>query len=175
MAILRERTRGREAVATRDRGFTLIELLIVIVILAILAAIVIFAVQFLSQSTAAASCQTDFKTVQAAAETYEAQLTVYPGATLPASYSPGAPGTAPAGAVANAPMLALMGTVTGPNGTVLGPWLKNYPYNAGHYQLELGTTPSTFGVVSVYSTASPPKQIPSSGAQNNVADCSGVS
>jgi prepilin-type N-terminal cleavage/methylation domain-containing protein len=172
MPISRELVRRHPAQS--NEGFTLIELLVVIVVIAILAAIVIFAVQFLSQQTATATCQTDFKTLQAAAETYKAQLAVYPGEVLPASYTAGAPGIAPAGSAANGPVLALMGPVNGPNGTILGPWLKNYPYNAGHYQLELGDTSATYGVVSVYNTASVPTQIPASGAQNTIADCTGV-
>jgi len=71
-------------------------------------------------------------------------------------------------------MLALMGTVNGPNGTILGPWLKTYPYNSGHYQLELGNTSGTYGVVSVYNTASSPSQIPTTGVTNTISDCKTV-
>lgn len=61
-----------------DDGFTLIELLIVIVILGIIAAIVIFAVQNLGGSSVQASCRSDFKTVEDAVEAYRSQLGEFP-------------------------------------------------------------------------------------------------
>jgi len=61
-----------------EGGFTLIELLIVIVILGILAAIVVFAVQNLTSSSVQSACRADFKTVQTAAEAYKAQMGAYP-------------------------------------------------------------------------------------------------
>jgi len=61
-----------------DEGFTLIELLIVIVILGVLAGIVVFGVaQFRTDSTTAA-CKADLKTVQVAADAYDAQRGSYP-------------------------------------------------------------------------------------------------
>ncbi len=63
-----------------EGGFTLIELLIVIIILAILAAIVVFAVGTTGQNAAAASCESDAKTVETALETYKAELNAYPTA-----------------------------------------------------------------------------------------------
>lgn len=63
-----------------EGGFTLIELLIVIIILAILAAIVVFAVGTTGQNAAAASCESDAKTVETALETYKAELNAYPAA-----------------------------------------------------------------------------------------------
>jgi prepilin-type N-terminal cleavage/methylation domain-containing protein len=63
-----------------EGGFTLIELLIVIIILAILAAIVVFAVGTTGQNAAAASCESDAKTVETALETYKAELNNYPAA-----------------------------------------------------------------------------------------------
>ncbi len=81
-----ERLRQRRDEMGDEGGFTLIELLIVIVILGILAAIVVFAVQNLTGSSAQASCGSDFKTVETAAEAYKAQVTTYPDATLPSGY-----------------------------------------------------------------------------------------
>ncbi len=56
-------------------GFTLIELLIVIVILGILAAVVVFAVGAFNKNGLQAACQSDFKSVEIADESYYAQHT----------------------------------------------------------------------------------------------------
>jgi general secretion pathway protein G len=55
-------------VARGDDGFTLIELLVVIVILAILSAIVVFAVGGVKNKGQASSCKADYKTIQVAEE-----------------------------------------------------------------------------------------------------------
>ena len=109
------RLRRRQSVLKdREAGFTLIELLIVIVILGILAAIVVFAVQNLTGSSAAASCQSDYKTVEVAAEAYNAQVGHYP-----------------------AQVSDLMTPVNGN-----GPWLKELPGNTSHYTMQFGAAPS---------------------------------
>src|SRR5262245_21559667 len=72
-----ERLRQRREERGDEGGFTLIELLIVIVILGILAAIVVFAVQNLTSQSAKASCGSDYKTVETAMETYKAQVGHY--------------------------------------------------------------------------------------------------
>jgi prepilin-type N-terminal cleavage/methylation domain-containing protein len=95
-------------VAKRDQGgFTLIELLIVIIILAILAAIVVFAVGSTNTNAIASSCNADAKSVETALEAYKAQITSYPAnmSTLTSSFTT---------------------TVNGVNETV-GPWLKEAP------------------------------------------------
>jgi prepilin-type N-terminal cleavage/methylation domain-containing protein len=56
-----------------EGGFTLIELLIVIVILGILAAIVVFAVNGIQNRGVEAACKADVETVTVAAEAYDAQ------------------------------------------------------------------------------------------------------
>ena len=56
-----------------QEGFTLIELLIVIVILGILAAIVVFAVNGISDRGQAKACATDKKALETAEESYYAQ------------------------------------------------------------------------------------------------------
>ena len=76
-----ERLRQRRDDGVGEGGFTLIELLIVIVILGILAAIVVFAVQNLSSSSATASCGTDLKTVETALEAFKTQEGSYPNTT----------------------------------------------------------------------------------------------
>src|ERR1700709_2228323 len=61
-----------------DSGFTLIELLIFIVILGILAAIVVFAVNGIQNRGTASACKADVETVTVAAEAYNAQNGHYP-------------------------------------------------------------------------------------------------
>jgi general secretion pathway protein G len=56
-----------------DEGFTLIELLIVIVILGVLAGIVVFAVNGITDRGQLAACRADVKTVQVASEAYYAK------------------------------------------------------------------------------------------------------
>jgi general secretion pathway protein G len=136
-----DRLRQRREQCADEGGFTLIELLIVIVILGILAGIVVFAVQNLTRSSAKASCGSDFKTVETAAEAYKAQVGTYPGGALvsgwslnPAPASSVATGYPGAGTLA---LQALLGTATDPGGNTDGPWLRDTPYNAGHYAIIL--------------------------------------
>lgn len=72
---LQERVRAARA---GDDGFTLIELLIVIVILGVLAGIVVFSVNFITDRGTNAACKTDIKNYQAAVEAYRAQNLGYP-------------------------------------------------------------------------------------------------
>jgi general secretion pathway protein G len=108
-----ERLRQRREERGDEGGFTLIELLIVLVILGILAGIVVFAVQNLSGESAQAACQTDFKTVESAAEFYKAQEGVYP---------------------------ANVAALTVPAADGLGPWLKDLPVNGNHYSIQVSST-----------------------------------
>jgi general secretion pathway protein G len=74
-----ERLQRRHAeLGEGEGGFTLIELLIVIVILGILAAIVVFAVQNLSGQSSVAACQAQYKTIETALESYKAEIGTYP-------------------------------------------------------------------------------------------------
>jgi general secretion pathway protein G len=105
------RLRKRQSILKdREGGFTLIELLIVIVILGILAAIVVFAVQNLTGQSKSAACQAQVKTVETAQETYKAQVGVYPTAYTD-----------------------LTGTHVGLDGSTDGPWLKDVPPTSGPY------------------------------------------
>ncbi len=61
-----------------EAGFTLIELLLVIVILAVLAAIVVFSVQGINDTSRVSACKADIKTVAVAAEAYRTQEDSYP-------------------------------------------------------------------------------------------------
>jgi prepilin-type N-terminal cleavage/methylation domain-containing protein len=61
-----------------ESGFTLIELLIVIVVLGILAAIVVFSLTGVTGQSKAAACTTDGKTIEVAADAYQAYYGSYP-------------------------------------------------------------------------------------------------
>ena len=89
-----------------DEGFTLIELLIVIIILAILATIVIFAVGTTTKNAALSSCKATVKSTQTALEAYKAQsaATTATGGKYPTAIA------------------TLTKTITG-----RGPWLKSVP------------------------------------------------
>lgn len=148
-----------------DRGFTLIELLIVIVILGILAAIVVFAVQNLGKSSSQASCSSDQKTVEIAAETYKAQIGVYPGGTVPSSIHV-TPATSADGLVGKVAGEAtdidkLLGTATS-NSNTLGPWLKDVPVNTNHYAVGLKGSAGTIVIFN------------GSGTSASVATCNAV-
>ena len=69
--------RIREARETED-GFTLIELLIVIVVLGILAGIVVFGVSTFRADSVTAACKATLKTVNVAADAYDAKTGAYP-------------------------------------------------------------------------------------------------
>jgi general secretion pathway protein G len=55
-----------------------VEILLVVVILGILAAIVVFAVQNLSGQSSTAACQGEYKTIETALESYKAEVGSYP-------------------------------------------------------------------------------------------------
>lgn len=67
-----------ETRANGQSGFTLIELLIVIVILGILAAVVVFAVQGITDRGNTAACKSNVSTINTAVEAYYAKTGNYP-------------------------------------------------------------------------------------------------
>jgi general secretion pathway protein G len=162
-----ERLQARREELGDEGGFTLIELLIVIVILAILAAIIVFAVQNLTGSSAQASCKSDYKTVEVAAEAYKAQVGVYPGVALPTGTTAATTvttGTSPG-------VNDLLGTLNVPgSATPIGPWIKSNPLNANHYEIQYnGTLTQPEQVYNGGGTAT----IPAAGT-GTIADCSSV-
>jgi type II secretion system protein G len=132
MQTSREGLRQRRNQRGDERGFTLIEVLIVVVMIGILAAIVVVAVQNLEGGSAKAACQADLNTVQGAVEVYKAQEGIYPTA--------GSKGLAAAATDGDG---ALMNAATDGN----GPWLKTVPFNANHYQIDVSA--DGFGTITV--------------------------
>ena len=68
----------RQSSESSESGFTLIELLIVIVVLGILAAIVVFSLTGVSGQSKQAACTTDAKSVEVAADAYQAATGAWP-------------------------------------------------------------------------------------------------
>lgn len=75
-----------------EKGFTLIELLVVIIILGILAAVVVLAVNGIQDKGEENACKTEKKTIEAAAAAYYADLGNFP-ANSAALETPPAAGT----------------------------------------------------------------------------------
>ena len=75
----REIQERRKSGESSECGFTLIELLIVIIVLGILAAIVIFSLTGVTGQSKPAACTTDAKTVEIAADAYQAENRHLPG------------------------------------------------------------------------------------------------
>jgi general secretion pathway protein G len=116
-----QRAYDRLQAAKKDqRGFTLIELLIVIVILGVLAGIVVFSVQFITNRGQVAACQTDLKNVESAFEAFYAQNAKYPVNGIGATGSNDPATLTGAGVLKEAPPTVDAFTVTGlPNGPVV--------------------------------------------------------
>lgn len=130
-AVSLESSRARASVpGARDDGFTLVELMIIMLILAILASIIVFAVQSLEGSTAASACLSDYKTIETAQETYRGQVGV------------------------SADSFAdLLGTAVGLTGQEVGPWLKEAPSTTHGYVIGFDPTAGPkFGDITVAST-----------------------
>ena len=103
---------GRRA----DDGFTLIELLMVIIILAILAAVVVFSVRAIDDNGEEAACEAEVRAVETAVEAHYAQEGAYPatvGELVTEGYLRSDPGDAsnigPGTTVSNAGVLSANG------------------------------------------------------------------
>lgn len=154
----------RNTATDRGDGFTLVELLIVVVILGILAGIAVFAVGSMTQNSAEAACKTDFNTVEVAAEAFKAQVGAYPGGSYNSGLSASAGSVTgyqvptPTATDKNDGVLYLVQTSdTDGNGNSIGPWLRNAPINAGHYEIVLSDptgSGSNFDQVTVYKVTS---------------------
>lgn len=144
-----ERLRHRRQNPDYECGFTLIELLMVIIILGILAAIVVFAVQNMTAGSAQAACASDLKTVQTAVLAYEAQMGNYPNGTGGVGIQTDSdPTTQDAASALSGPGSELLtGSEVGTSGKdsngiatpnialnpIGGAWLKDIPSNPVHY------------------------------------------
>jgi prepilin-type N-terminal cleavage/methylation domain-containing protein len=139
-----------------DKGFTLVELLIVLIILAILSGLVVFAVGAEQQNAAFATCATDAKAVQSALQEYKAMVGAYPGGISLQVTGPSNPnpqpltgdgqniyGTNPQNGSPNQTLISpnvggLLGlnggSWTAPDGVVVGPFLRQLP-STQHYQI----------------------------------------
>lgn len=164
-----ERLRRRREELGDEGGFTLIELLIVIVILGILAAIVVFAVQNLTGSSAQSTCRSDYKTIETATEAYNAQVGHYPTAGDAGTPTGATPYALPTGFTTPG-ATNLIGALMTAQGSV-GPWLRDFPGNGSHYQIAIEAgSPSK---ISVYTTNGATDIV--GGGVDTQAACSGVS
>jgi general secretion pathway protein G len=92
-----------------EGGFTLVELLIVIVVLGVLAGIVVFGVGTFRQDAVDAAKAADCKTVEVAAEAYNAKTGNYPSGTaalVTAKYLKAAPGSGVGATISNAGVIS---------------------------------------------------------------------
>lgn len=122
-----------------SEGFTLIELLIVMLVLGVLAATVVYAVQGITGNSVEAACGYDLKTVETAVEAYKGEMGNYPmgGAPEVSGATDNWLGSNAAGSLL-APLMNQSNA--GPNrGANLispaGPWLKGVPQNGSHYYI----------------------------------------
>ena len=122
-----------------SEGFTLIELLIVMLILGVLAATVVYAVQGITGNSVEAACGYDLKTVETAVEAYKGEMGNYPMGMLSLSGATDSWGpTDNAAASLQAPLMNQSNA--GPNKEAnlispAGPWLKDVPQNGTHYYI----------------------------------------
>lgn len=169
-----------------DDGFTLIEVLVVIVILAILSATVVFALQNMSGRTAQSACRSDFKTVESELEAFKAQLGSYPtsaassyflGTTHTPASMAGTGYSMPSPTVNdnfNGVAYLMQTTDTDQSGKGIGPWLRDAPVNSGHYEIVVsypltGSGSTKLGQIDVFKSdgSGPVLAVPT----HSISDC----
>jgi prepilin-type N-terminal cleavage/methylation domain-containing protein len=138
-----------------SEGFTLIELLIVLLVLGVLAATVVYAVQGVTGDSVEAACGYDYKDVESAVEAYKAELGSYPDAGV--TDTQGANANA-AGTMTSSLMEPSPSSVNPTPNPInpAGPWLKDVPQNGTHYYIWVannGTGKITVGTGSPSETA----------------------
>ena len=109
--MLRSALKNGRTVRNEDSGFTLIELLIVITVLGVLAGIVVFGVATFRQDAKDQAKATDCKSVEVAAEAWNAKNGTYPatvGALVTAKYIKSTPSS-----LTDATAITATGTATG--------------------------------------------------------------
>jgi general secretion pathway protein G len=145
-----------------SEGFTLIELLIVMLVLGVLAATVVYAVQGITGNSVEAACGYDLKTVETAVEAYKGEMGNYPlGPSEIVGSTDSDPRDSNAAGTLNSPLMMASGS--GPNKSAIlitpaGPWLKDVPQNGTHFYIWVANNGS--GKVTVgkgtYDPNSPP-------------------
>jgi general secretion pathway protein G len=129
---------AQKGTGSRRDGFTMLELLIVMVILGILAAAVIFALDGVSTQTAQAACNSDAKSVEEAVVAFHNNpMNKTAGNQYPAL-----------GAAGQTELTAPASSHYG------GPYLRTWPKNPSHYIITLDAT--TTGQVDVMPGGSAP-------------------
>jgi prepilin-type N-terminal cleavage/methylation domain-containing protein len=145
-------------------GFTLIELLIVVIVLAILAAIVVFALGTTRSDSVHSACATSEKSLELSAEAINTKTGAYPAAV--------APGLTVVANTANNPLV-----VTPPGTPSNGALLKAFPASTDYSLQYVGTADAsgnTTFVVNVFSRADTNQTtfVPNAGATPVTGGCS---
>jgi prepilin-type N-terminal cleavage/methylation domain-containing protein len=135
--------RLKRSAAEGEEGFTLIELLIVIVVLGILAAIVVFALNGVTGQSTAAACQSDAKTVGVGVSAFQTENpTITPASS----------------AKWESDLLGKTVNAVAPDANIQGgPFLQSWPNPSGgvySISVAIGTEPATSDTTSVSPAAS---------------------
>jgi general secretion pathway protein G len=131
---------------SEEGGFTLIELLIVVIVLAILAAIVVFALGTTRSDSVHSACSTSEKSVELSAEAVNTKTGAYPIA----DFTTGIPAD-----LNNPLVVGAQSTATPPVPFANGAMLKAYP-NSGDYSLRYASPDGKSYTVTVYNKAGAP-------------------
>jgi prepilin-type N-terminal cleavage/methylation domain-containing protein len=152
-----------------SEGFTLIELLIVMLVLGVLAATVVYAVQGITSNSVQAACGYDLKTVETAVEAYRGEMGSYPmggGSDVAGSTDTWDEDSNAAGGL-DAPLMNPSSSTVNEGANLItpaGPWLKDVPQNGTHYYIWVANNGT--GKITVGKGTQTPTSAPS------YADCS---